>query len=93
VGTGATIFQSKFSQNEIEGIVWSADSNLVAVLTASQHYTLNPKYWRSAFSGHPKPIENYRLEIVDLKANSNWGIDIPYESSAGFGQLRCWSAE
>jgi hypothetical protein len=92
VNTGEAVFQSRFSRNEIDGVVWSADSNAVAVLTSSEHYSLNPKYWLRAASGHPKPIENYRLEIVYLGTHSNWGIDLPYESSAGFGQLRDWAA-
>ena len=88
--TGETVFQSKFTNDEIDGVMWSADSNAVAVLTSSQRYSRNPKYWLDAVSGHPRPIEDYHLEIVDLSTRSSWGIDLPYESSAGHGRIVDW---
>ncbi len=62
----------------------------VVVLTSSQHYSLNPKYRLSALSGHPRPFEKYRLETVELQSRSHWGINLPYESSAGYGEIRGW---
>ncbi len=88
--TQETIYETKFRDEEIHSIVWSPGSDAVAVLTSSQRYSLSPKYWFRALSGHPKPFEKYRLEIVDVKTHSNWGIDIPYQSSAGFGEIRAW---
>ena len=88
--TQETIYETKFLDEEIHSIVWSPRSDAVAVLTSSQHYSLSPKYWFRAISGHPKPVEEYRLEIVNVKTHSNRGIDIPYQSSAGFGEIRAW---
>ncbi len=89
--TGQLVFKSRFREREIQSIVWSSRSEAVAILTSSQHYSLSPKYWFQAISGHPKPFEKYRLEIVDPQTNSNWGIDIPYRSSAGYGEIRSWT--
>ena len=91
IRTGATVFRSKFSYEEIDSIAWSSESDAVAVLTSSSHYSVNPKNWLAALGGHPIPIEHYRLEIIDLSSHSNRGVNIPYESSASFGELTTWS--
>ncbi len=88
--TGEILFHARFREEEIKSIVWSPHSDRVAVLTSSQHYSLNPSFWFRAMSGHPKPLEKYRLEIVDIQTRSNQGIDLPYQSSAGFGEIRGW---
>jgi len=89
--TGEMLFHARFREEEIESIVWSPHSDGVAVLTSSQHYSLNPSFWFRAMSGHPKPLEKYRLELVHIQTRSNRGIDLPYQSSAGFGEIRSWS--
>jgi len=90
VKTGQLIAESGLSESEVEGVAWSPRSDAVAVLTASQHYSLNPKYWLYALSGHPIPVEKYRLEIVDIDHRFQWGIKLPYETSAGYGEIRGW---
>ena len=89
--TGTATFQAKLSYSKIAGIVWAPDSSAVAVLTTTSYTSVNPKYWFDALSGHPKQFEKYRLEIVDPQSQSHHGIDIPYESSLGYGQVGAWS--
>jgi hypothetical protein len=89
--TGSTIFQAKLSYNKIEGIAWAPDSSAVAVLTMTRYTSINPKYWFAVLSGHPVQFEKYRLEVVDPQSQSHDGIDIPHESSLGYGQIGAWS--
>jgi hypothetical protein len=91
LATGHIVFQAQFRYEEIEGFVWDPRSEAVAALTSSQHYSVNPKYWLNVLTGHPRPVEKYRLEIVAVRTHSSWGIDLPYESSAGFGKITGWS--
>ncbi len=88
--TQQTIVQLRFSYEKIESIQWSTSSDTVAVLTSSVHTSLNPKYWIYALSGHPAQKEKYRLEIVVLKNRTHRGIDIPYESMGGHGEISAW---
>jgi hypothetical protein len=89
--TGDTPFRSKLSHNRVCAFVWSVNSDSIVVLTSSTHVSINPKYWFYALSGHPKQYENYRLEVVTLRSHSHRGIDLPYETSAGFGEITGWS--
>ncbi len=88
--TQQTVVQLRFSYEKIESIQWSASSDTVAVLTSSVRTSLNPKYWIYALSGHPTQKEKYRLEIVELKNRAHRGIDIPYESMGGHGEISTW---
>jgi hypothetical protein len=89
--TGTATFQAKLSYSKIAGIVWAPDSSAVAILTTTSYTSVNPKFWFGALSGHPKQFEKYRLEIVDPQSQLHHGIDMPYESSLGYGQIGAWS--
>ena len=91
MGTRETVFESRFSHEKVDGFLWSGNSDSIAILTSSVHVSLNPRWWLYALSGHPKQFEKYRLEIVELQSHSHQGIELPYESSAGFGEIRGWS--
>lgn len=81
---------SKVRSNDnryIDGVAWSQDSRLLAVLKSSSRYGRGPLDLIGAMFGHPVPYMTYYLEVVDLDGKVVASAKLVSDLRASWGEV------
>lgn len=90
VDTRANKIISKVGSNDnryIDGLAWSSDSRLVAVLKNSSRYGQWPVDWIGAMFGHSVPYMSYYLEVVGLDGKVVASTKLVSDLRASWGEV------
>jgi hypothetical protein len=74
--------------SEICGLIWSADSRSVAVLLEEEKKDLGPLGLLSAASGHPVPLESFRVTLFSAQSEDELRLPvIRRDSPSGWARI------